>query len=766
MGLLRLLGFLISLIPSPMEITFLQPPGEVQGVVWLRDTVFVGGQDSVGTPWILRIPGDFQTAGDTLIPPEPVLALGVWKNQAVILTPSALRAVGSFRPLRRFSPPLESGRFVGQPEILGVLTPHQWIPLDSSLVPIASEDSIFTVQLFPPDTVLIVFPGGLEIHLGERRRFLPFRTFHHLLLTDPHLSLFIGPLYLNLPWGFVGFGGYYKDFPNHRHTTESGRKGGTIIDSSRLIAFSWEGDSTLWSLVRPGKVMGLFPYADSLFIGLFLHVSRFESHLDLIHTRRGKILRTLEFPIPYLAGIPVSSSHLLMISADLRFDLFALGNFPHSLFSMYPYTIDRRYGRILGFYKADVDHNGEEDLLFWGESLWDNPRRNRFYGFLKFYIREACDSIYLLVQQSRSVVPLFSTKKHLQRIDQALEGAVFLLPDSLPSFQKQRKEILRYLQLQSQILSLFGIIPWFLILTFVAGLILIILVKKTQPLHYEPPCIYIQRLDNFISYLQHKIRKLQAQDFCHENNRNCNKQRMLSEAIKKLEEEKTTFLRLSAPEGFWVNLGERFRKGSGRYLFLFLKRSLENPTEESLKNTYKLLDELRTKIRDAKFKSIEEIKKVVLETQEQFRSVRFHLSEDVEIDHPPPCIPQSIRGPFLSLIQAVLQNAAEAVENLDDYLRQVRVTLRSSQDYLLVEIQDEGPGIAVQPWRTIFEEGFSTKGGGRGERGRGLTPDLLRFIEKYGTLSVEGKDPQGTVFTIILDYKKILGNEHREEGHV
>lgn len=764
MGFLGVLGLLYSLIPSPMEITFVQPPGEVEGVVWLRDTVLVGGQDSVGTSWILRIPGGLQAPGDTLFPPEPLLALGIWKNQAVVLTPSALRTVGSFQPLRRFSPPLESGRFVGQPEVLGILTPHRWIPLDSSLFPVNSKDPILTVQLFPPDTMLVVTAKGLEMFLGKSRRFLSFGAFQQPLLTDHRLCALIGPLYLKFPWGFAGFGGYYKDFPGHEGVKASGREEKTFVDSSRLIAFSWEGDSSLWSLIRPGKVTGLFPYTDSLILALFLHIPRFESHIDVIHAREGKILRTLEFPLPYFAGVPVDPGHLLLISADLRFDLFALGNFPHSLFSMYPYTIDRRYGRLLGFYRADMDHNGELDLLFWGESLWDNPRRNRFYGFLRFHIHEACDSIYLLVHRSHALVPLFTTTKHLQQIDQALEGAVFLLPDSLPSFQKRREEILRYLHLRSQLLSILGMVPWFLMLAFVVGLILIVLAKKTQPSYYEPPCFYVERLERFINYVLHKMRKIEYKDPCHKGNVQCDDQNILNEVIQNLEKEKITFLRLSAPEGFWINLGEHFRKGSGRYLFSFLKRALENPTKESLKKTYELLENLRTQVRDIRLKLIEEIKRSVLETQEQFRSVRFHLSEDVDIDRPPPCIPPSIRGPLLSLVRAVLQNAAEAVENLDDHLRQVRVTLRTSQDHLLVEIQDEGPGIAVQPWQAIFEEGFSTKNSGSGGRGHGLTPDLLRFIKKYGTLLVEGKDPQGTVFTIIIDYKKILGNEHQEEG--
>ena len=96
----------------------------------------------------------------------------------------------------------------------------------------------------------------------------------------------------------------------------------------------------------------------------------------------------------------------------------------------------------------------------------------------------------------------------------------------------------------------------------------------------------------------------------------------------------------------------------------------------------------------------------------------------------------------------------QAIKNLLGNARQVvrpggHVTLRSrlAGGEVLVEVQDDGPGISAELRERVFEAFYSTRGGGTG---LGL-PIARRIVEQHGgTLEVDSDAGVGTIFRIHL----------------
>ena len=97
---------------------------------------------------------------------------------------------------------------------------------------------------------------------------------------------------------------------------------------------------------------------------------------------------------------------------------------------------------------------------------------------------------------------------------------------------------------------------------------------------------------------------------------------------------------------------------------------------------------------------------------------------------------------FLNL----LKNAAEALEGRGGI---VSLSARQEGERIVVEICDDGPGIAPELLPQLFEPFFSTKGAGRGS-GLGLTICRRIVTEHRGSIDVSSKPGEGTTFTIEL----------------
>ncbi|MGC6470729.1 MAG: sensor histidine kinase [Flavobacteriales bacterium] len=99
---------------------------------------------------------------------------------------------------------------------------------------------------------------------------------------------------------------------------------------------------------------------------------------------------------------------------------------------------------------------------------------------------------------------------------------------------------------------------------------------------------------------------------------------------------------------------------------------------------------------------------------------------------------------FEWVIENICKNAADAMNGKGNIL----ISLYSKDDYITIEIKDDGKGLIKTNFKRIFEPGFTTK-----QRGWGLGLSLSkRIIEDYhrGKLYVKSSSPEGTVFCISL----------------
>ena len=99
---------------------------------------------------------------------------------------------------------------------------------------------------------------------------------------------------------------------------------------------------------------------------------------------------------------------------------------------------------------------------------------------------------------------------------------------------------------------------------------------------------------------------------------------------------------------------------------------------------------------------------------------------------------------FEWVIENICKNAADAMQGKG----LIKINIFSDADYLKIDIQDNGKGLAKNNFKRIFEPGFTTK-----KRGWGLGLSLSkRIIEEYhlGRLYVKSSSAEGTTFRISL----------------
>ena len=122
---------------------------------------------------------------------------------------------------------------------------------------------------------------------------------------------------------------------------------------------------------------------------------------------------------------------------------------------------------------------------------------------------------------------------------------------------------------------------------------------------------------------------------------------------------------------------------------------------------------------------------------------------DVETDHPAiPLDPDGMHQAVMNL----LSNAADAVEPNQGLIRVVcRYDGENKQS--IIEVIDNGPGIAPSMMKHLFELFHSTKG----NRGTGLGLAVTKKIveEHDGSISVKSSPTDGTVFTIRLPIRSM-----------
>lgn len=117
------------------------------------------------------------------------------------------------------------------------------------------------------------------------------------------------------------------------------------------------------------------------------------------------------------------------------------------------------------------------------------------------------------------------------------------------------------------------------------------------------------------------------------------------------------------------------------------------------------------------------------------------IQVDLAFEARPPVIvgdPNLLRQVFFN----VLKNAREAMENLEDCARTIRIRTRVDDDFVHLLIGDTGSGIAPEHLGRLFEPYFTTKSGGHG-LGMMIVHRILR--DHGGGIGIDSRPGVGTV---------------------
>jgi PAS domain S-box-containing protein len=145
-----------------------------------------------------------------------------------------------------------------------------------------------------------------------------------------------------------------------------------------------------------------------------------------------------------------------------------------------------------------------------------------------------------------------------------------------------------------------------------------------------------------------------------------------------------------------------------------------------------------------------------LKKKYDFRSIE--ITKDCQDTPQVPIVSLEIEQVILNL----LKNAAEAMTaNPPDRKPSIALRLRCEDRYAVLEVEDNGPGMADDIRRRVFEPFFTTKEPGVGT-GLGLSVSYMIVTQNHkGLMEVQSTPGRGTVFTVRLP---IGGSEHEPVG--
>jgi two-component system, NtrC family, sensor kinase len=111
------------------------------------------------------------------------------------------------------------------------------------------------------------------------------------------------------------------------------------------------------------------------------------------------------------------------------------------------------------------------------------------------------------------------------------------------------------------------------------------------------------------------------------------------------------------------------------------------------------------------------------------------------------CFPVEVNQLFMNL----LLNAVQAIEGHEDGRGTVTIRGRNRDGGIVLEVEDDGPGMSSEVRQRIFEPGFTTKGA---RVGMGLGLIIVRqILDRHGgTIDVESEPGKGSRFAVFLPH--------------
>jgi signal transduction histidine kinase len=137
-------------------------------------------------------------------------------------------------------------------------------------------------------------------------------------------------------------------------------------------------------------------------------------------------------------------------------------------------------------------------------------------------------------------------------------------------------------------------------------------------------------------------------------------------------------------------------------------------------------------------------------TVQLVKHVLWQAGVEVEMDIPAGL--PSLEGDARALNQVFLNLLKNAAEALHGRGGTVHVSARAEGDFILVQVRDDGPGIAADLLPKLFEPFYSTKEAGRGT-GLGLSISRRIVADHGGTIDVSSDPGEGATFTVRLPRK-------------
>ena len=143
------------------------------------------------------------------------------------------------------------------------------------------------------------------------------------------------------------------------------------------------------------------------------------------------------------------------------------------------------------------------------------------------------------------------------------------------------------------------------------------------------------------------------------------------------------------------------------------------------------------------------------------RLVRQHIVAQLEVCNPPPQVMMATVH-LEQILLNLLTNAFEALGRIDRPDKQIRIRLSAAGPDLLLEVADNGPGIAPADRDKIFEP-FHTTGRTDHNTGLGL-PIIKTMIELYdGKIWLAYGTTEGARFAVQIPAVRLTGPEEAKE---
>jgi PAS domain S-box-containing protein len=140
-----------------------------------------------------------------------------------------------------------------------------------------------------------------------------------------------------------------------------------------------------------------------------------------------------------------------------------------------------------------------------------------------------------------------------------------------------------------------------------------------------------------------------------------------------------------------------------------------------------------------------------------FRHIQIQRDFDETLG-PVPCEKNQIQQVILNL----LSNSAQAMAEQTDPQKEPRISLSLKKEpgMVLIEVEDNGPGMDAKTRKRVFEPFFTTKEVGRGT-GLGLSVSYFIITENHGgTMQVDSSPNRGTRFSIRIPLKSHRSTEN------